>query len=66
MKGRLHEENTRRDVIVKQIGLKGNPIYMEKKQRTRYAIILNRTLLCMVEFWYLYYKYRIALNEKNL
>lgn len=37
MKGRLHEENTRRDFIVKQIGLKGNPNYMEKKTEARYA-----------------------------
>jgi len=65
MKVRLHEENTRTDVTVKQIGLKGNPNCMEKKQRTRYTIILNRCLLHMVEFRHLYYKYKIALNEKN-
>lgn len=65
MKGRVHEETTRRDIIVKQIGLKENSNYMGKKQRARYTIILNRGLLYLVEFGYLSYKYRMALNEKN-
>lgn len=38
-------------------------ICMEKRQKTRYMTILNRCLLCMVEF--LYYKYRIVLKRQK-